>query len=378
MSSLRRLLGRGAKLARNRAFWVVVVCLIILLFAVPNGGDGNTESYSVNSAEPDGLKAMVLMEDQLGVKVQEGTSLSSSNDVALLLNDILTRDQQQQLSRWVNAGGVLISADPSSDLNPVMGADSPPVQTRELVPNCSSPFVDGVERIRPVDDRSYSLFATDSEATTCFVGRGRGAFMAVSKEGLGTIVQLGGPEIFTNGQLGDVDNSVLIANLLASGSNGGVVALKPDLTAAPSGDKTIGDLISDGVKQGIWQLAVAAVVLAFWRSRRLGKPVHEPQPVELPGSALVVARGDLLQHAKQAGGAARAMRADLKRTLAELMGLSSNVAPEIVAQLVSQRTGIDERRLLSVLLDGPVPSDETLLALAQAIEDVKREVSHAR
>ena len=59
------------------------------------------------------------------------------------------------------------------------------------------------------------------------------------------------------------------------------------------------------------QLLIAFVVFALWRGRRLGRPVAEVQPVEIAGSELVVAVGNLLQKAGRPEIAAERLRSDL-------------------------------------------------------------------
>src|SRR6266581_6954843 len=75
--------------------------------------------------------------------------------------------------------------------------------------------------------------------------------------------------------------------------------------------------VAPRVRLAMWQLVVAFAVLVLWRARRLGRPVAEAQPVQIPGSELVVAVGNLLQRARGRGQAAGLLTDDLRRTLAE-------------------------------------------------------------
>ena len=90
-----------------------------------------------------------------------------------------------------------------------------------------------------------------------------------------------------------------------------------------------------GVRLALWQLVVAFVLLALWRARRLGRPVAEPQPVQLPGAELVVAVGNLLQRAKGRGQAAGLLTDDLRRSLAERLGLPPSAPADQVADAVA-------------------------------------------
>ena len=57
------------------------------------------------------------------------------------------------------------------------------------------------------------------------------------------------------------------------------------------------------------------MVFALWRARRLGRPVAEVQPVEIAGSELVVAVGNLLQKSGRPETAAERLRSDLHHDL---------------------------------------------------------------
>jgi hypothetical protein len=119
---------------------------------------------------------------------------------------------------------------------------------------------------------------------------------------------------------------------------------------------------------------VAFALLALWRARRLGRPVAEPQPVQLPGAELVMAVGNLLQRAKGRGQAAGLLTDDLRRSLAERLGLPPSAPPDQVADAVAARTGVPRQRVLRTLTH-PTPRDEAeLVALSQAVDTIRREV----
>ena len=103
----------------------------------------------------------------------------------------------------------------------------------------------------------------------------------------------------------------------------------------------------------------------------------EPQPVELAGSELVVAVGNLMQVAKRRDHAAALLRAELRTDLTRRLGLPPDAAPDVVAEIAARRTGVDGARLASALRDGPVGDDAGLVALGQTVEAVREEVTHA-
>ena len=120
---------------------------------------------------------------------------------------------------------------------------------------------------------------------------------------------------------------------------------------------------------------LAFELLALRRARRRGRPVAEPQPVQLAGAELVVAVGNLLQRAKGRGQAAGLLTDDLRRSLAERLGLPASAPPDQVADTVAARSGVPRERVLRILTH-PAPRDEAeLVAHRQAVDTSRREVT---
>src|SRR6266536_1130108 len=206
-------------------------------------------------------------------------------------------------------------------------------------------------------------------------GRAHGAWLVVQPTGSGTVVRLGGASALVNQRINRTDNAVLIVGLLSPAPGPEVVVLRPPPPGG--GSKGLSDLIAPRVKLTLVQLVVAFLLLALWRSRRLGRPVTEPTAVRIPGSELVVAVGNLLQRARHRGQAAALLAGDLRRGLTERLGLPAAAPPEQVADTVAARTGLDRDRVLAAL-QPPTPRDEAaLVALAQAIDTIRMEVSSA-
>jgi hypothetical protein len=150
--------------------------------------------------------------------------------------------------------------------------------------------------------------------------------------------------VLVNQELGKADNSVLLASLLVPVEGTTVQVLQPPLPGG--GCAGLGDLIAPRVRLALWQLVIAFVLLALWRARRLGRPVVEPQPVQLPGAELVVAVGNLLQRAKGRGQAAGLLTDDLRRCLAERLGLPPSPRPTWWPIPSAARTGHPRERVL--------------------------------
>ena len=355
--------------ARRVAALVGVGVLALLLLVGRPTGDG--PPLDPGSSRPDGTRALVLLLEELGadVEVTEGAPAPEA-DVALVLSDGFGDDDatRAEVAAWVeDEGGTLVVADPSS---PLLGLGVMSQATDTLSGGCDITALAGVEEVDPSGGFTYDVPAG---AEGCFE-EGGGAFVVAAGRGRGDVVGVGGAGAFVNGVLGEVDNAVLAGALLAPRPGTRVAFLRP---AAPgSGTETLTDLIGDEVWSGLAQTGVAFVVYAVWRARRLGRPVAEEQPVELPASELVVAVGNLLQQAGRRDQAGRLLVEDARRRLAERLGLGPGADGAEVAEVAAARTGIPVARLLAALRPEPLGDDAGLVALAHLTETIRQEVDH--
>jgi Domain of unknown function (DUF4350) len=359
--------------------WVAIVLVVVAGAAIVGNPKPTGPPLGPSATSADGAKALRLLLEQQGVSVDVGPdpALGPTDGVALMLQDQLNADGRAALRAWVDRGGTLVVADLGSELEAAPPARAPgagglEVAAGPLVPACPEPAFAGIDHI---DATGSPLLRSTGDASTCFP-QGDGAFVLVRTQGLGTVVALGGPQLWTNAKLGQVDNSVLATALLAPRPGGRVSWF--DGTRAGGGHRSLVDLIPGRVEGALAQIAVALVVVALWRGRRLGRPVIERQPVELPGSELVVAVGNLLHQGHRIDQAAAILRADLARTLADRVGVPARARLDVLADATAARTGVD-RALVLATLAGPPPGDEAaLIGLAQAADHIRQEVTHAR
>jgi hypothetical protein len=269
-----------------------------------------------------------------------------------------------------------VAADPSSAVTEVkpVGSTRIGLLDAELERRCAEAALADVRRVAAPSGIVFEVPEAGG-VRACFP-RNNGAWLLIQPLGSGTVVRLGGASVLVNQELGKADNAVLLASLLVPVEGTSVQVLQPPLPGGGNGG--LSDLIAPRVRLALWQLVIAFVLLAFWRARRLGRPVVEPQPVQLPGAELVVAVGNLLQRAKGRGQAAGLLTDDLRRTMAERLGLPPSAPADLVADTVAARTGIPRERVLRTLTQ-TAPRDETeLVALSQAIDTIRREVTRVR
>jgi Domain of unknown function (DUF4350) len=376
-----------------------------LALVVVVAGRGDEEGNPLDPASPGplGTKALVEVLRELGGRVTVSAERpGTGTETALLLSDDLTPQRRQDLIGWVERGGTLVVADPSSGVTAVreIGSTGIGLLDAEIERRCAEPALASVRRVAapggvvfevpggPGDrqggptvdrggpgDRQGGPPVDQGSSRACFP-RNDGAWLLIQPLGGGTVVRLGGASVLVNQELGEADNAVLLASLLVPVTGTAVQVLQPPLPGG--GDAGLTDLIAPRVRLALWQLLVAFVLLALWRARRLGRPVVEPQPVQLPGAELVVAVGNLLQRARSRGQAAGLLTDDLRRSLAERLGLPPSAPADQVADTVAARTGIPRERVLATLTRSTPRDEAELVALSQAVDTVRREVTHVR
>ena len=109
-----------------------------------------------------------------------------------------------------------------------------------------------------------------------------------------------------------------------------------------------------------------------------GRRGPAPQPVELAASELVVAVGDLLQQGRHHGRAAAVIKDDLRRRLAERLGLDPAAPPAHVADVAAARTGLDRQRVRDLVTPGPSGGDDELVAVAAGASAITEELTRVR
>ena len=333
-----------------------------------------TTALDPASVGDEGLRGYVLLLEDAGVDVRVTAALPEPalNATVVVIIDELTAAQRRGLLAWVDGGGSLLVADQTSALHPGGDADAGagPAFGRWPRGTCTIPTltrIEGLDALSLDDEVAYPIGPDD---LGCF-GDGRRAFVIERPRGAGRITALGGPSPLVNRRLADEGNAALALALAQRDGRGEVVILQPDVLG---GDKTLLQLVPRRVWIGLAQLVAAFVALAWWRSRRLGAPLRETDPVVVPGSELVHAAGSLAARHRHTRRSAAVLRADARRDLAMRVGLAADTPIDVLDRVVSARAGVPAGTV-GALLDGPEPDDgAALVDLAVRLDHLRQEV----
>lgn len=389
--------------ARGLLLALLVLVTAGIALAATRSGDQHGR-LDPRSADRYGSRAVAeLLEDQ-GVSVRVVTTLQAAtsaagSDTTLLVAapNLLTPSQQSALSAaTTDTGGrtVLLAAGPPSvgALAPgIRVGSSAPVSTR--APQCSLP---AARQAGEAETGGFRYMSDGLDALACYPAGGLPTLLTLERAASGDTVLLGSPELLYNDRLGNEGNASLALQLL--GSRPHLIWYLPSLSdpsaAGSSGDKdnstdsdsaedesSFIDLIPSGWLWATLQLALAAVLAAIWRARRLGPVVAERLPVAIRASESTEGRARLQRKANARDRAAASLRHATRTRIAPLVGVSPRDAHSSAALLpaVSERRSAGDTGLsttdLHELLFGSAPSDDTaLVLLADQLDTLEREV----
>ena len=380
--------------------WVGLVALAAITVAIAFAGRDDPSIGGVADPEGTGRQGLgalrLLIEESGGTVVLDASSPTASTDSAVLATrayeDFLaeiegresrTEDNLRPVLDWVEAGGTLVtSVDvPGGPLASTrLFTDEDAVVDRGV---CTSDLFDGVAEIRPLD---YLAITVEPGDTSCF-GSASQAVVVVREVGDGRIIRLATMGMFFNRALDDVDNAALAARALGLGDGRRVAFLSgpgvgvgsafdgpvnEDGEPVGAGDSGLLDLVPTRVLAMVVGLAGAFLLYALARGRRLGSPVVEPLPVELPSSSYVEALGRLYTRAdRPRARSAGILRHDFRTAAARRIGMSVEASTDELARTLSLTTGLDPEAVRR-LLDGPAPaSDDELIELARGLAELR-------
>ncbi|MFI8005407.1 DUF4350 domain-containing protein [Streptomyces sp. NPDC086010] len=384
---------------RVRGVLLAVLVLVVggVAFAAFRTG-GQHGRLDPRSPDPQGSRAVAELIRGHGISVDVATTLAEATaaagpDTTLLVAgpNMLTPHQQRRLGpAAAESGGrtVLVAAGRTSvaRLSPSVRAEAPgPVAERS--PDCALPAA----RAAGTADMGGVHYSTGADgAVACYPDAGHGTLLVLPERHTGDTVFLGSPDIFRNDRLDKRGNASLALQLLGSRphlvwylpslddpSAAGTGSGNPDNSDGEAGGEgSFFSLIPPGWLWGTLQLAVATVLAAVWRARRLGPLVTERLPVAVRASESTEGRARLYRKANARDRAAATLRAATRTRISPLLGVSSRDAdsPDVLLPAAAARLSTPGGDL-GALLFGAAPADDAaLVLLTDQLDALEREV----
>ena len=361
--------------------------------------------FDIDSARPDGLGAVRLLLEQQGVEVRRapassltdgGSGLDGADAIVMIAPSVASEEQIDALVGLARGGGLVLfgedpdPADPDQAYSAVDDAqyldgralaDEPPYPV--ATGSCD---IDALADLGDIDAAFAAPIAPSGQQALCYSDLD-GAYFFQRPEGDGTVVTMSSPFLWVNARLqprkedgGEpLANGATAVRLLGDAERVTFIDPVPSGGDVADGTEDPVSLLPLPVKLALAQLVGAFLLYLWWRSRRLGPPVSERLPVEIAGSELVAAVGDLLRRRGNPQRAAATVRADTRRVLAERLGLGLDPAPGALVEIVAARTGRPADQVGAALYGAaatPVTSAGELVALVRTLDTIRQEVLH--
>lgn len=354
-------------------------------------------------ADPDtpgrgGARAIAQVLRQQGVQVDvvrsidelEQTQVDRSTSIAIGGFDYLGAAAAERTMVHAQTAQRLVLLEPSdlalADLDVPLA-----VEARSLVRSeagCTSSIADHGDRLdaaatfyrATVENGASGEPTLPQGATGCFRGQEASAALVIlHAEGLQpeTIV-LGSRASILNATVAEASHAALALRALGASprlvwyvpSISDLQALGPDGEPLPGDDRGVPEWFGPGVLL----VAIAFVLFAVARGRRLGRVVAEPLPVVVRAVETTEARGRLYRRASDRERAASSLRAGTRSRLASRLGVPRQANTGVLVTAVARTTGRDPVEV-AALLDGPIPqSDTALVLLAEQLAQLEENV----
>jgi len=218
------------------------------------------------------------------------------------------------------------------------------------------------------------LRTAPADAAVCYPADGLPSLVRYQAGGRAiTVLGTGAP--LANSGLAALGNSALALNLLSARPR--IVWLVPAArpgAAAPGRRQPLTSLIPLPADLVAIQLAIAALLAALWRARRLGPLVPEPLPIVIRAAETTEGHARLYQARRARGQAAAALRAATVRRIAPGLGLTPADAPAAVVAALAERTGTGAAQIEALLFGADPADDAALVGLASDLDVLEREV----
>jgi hypothetical protein len=356
---------------------IAILALISAWLTAPRpGGRMDPESTS-----PDGAHALVTLLRDRGVDVVVANTVAeaehAARDDALLLiaqTDFMADDDL--LQQLAGAPGDRLIIAPTSVTRAALAPDIRRAPTTMFggSPDCD---LREANRAGTVDFGPTDAFQAVNDSTT--VTRCYGGSLVRYREGARTITVVGSADFMTNSTLLHEGNAALAMNL--AGDRPRLVWYAPQHAEGEnSASASIFDLVPKQVDWIVRQLWLVVALFALWKVRRVGPLVAEDLPVVVRASETVEGRGRLYRSRRARDRAAEALRTATLQRLSPRLGLGVNAQPPAIIAAIMQRGSgqLTDPQVLQHNLFGPPPAtDDDLVHLANALDNIERQVAHS-
>jgi hypothetical protein len=361
---------------------LLVALLVLALTATPRTG-----YLDPAAVDPLGSRAAATILAEQGVQVRdvrltEEVAEAAEGATVLLTSSVLVSPGMlESVLAAEPARIVLVDPVPGSPAFDQLAPGVDPAAAAEdesVEPGCALPVAHRAgDAVLPGSRYDARGWATDGAA--CYDGGARSALVVIPPRGQRPeVVLLGSGHPLTNDGLDEAGNAALSLGVL--GSRPVLVWWRPtptDPALAGQAPAAPLDLMPTWVVPVLLQVLVAALLVVWWRARRLGRLVVEPLPVVVRAGETTSGHARLLHAHHARDEAARHLRARARESIRVRLGLPLGVTSTRLAEVAALRCARPPREV-AALLYGPEPTtDAQLVALGHDLDALIAEVGGA-
>ena len=379
---------------RGRFWWSLVIVFSALL-AVVLASTPTTDAalLSLNNPGAEGARATGEILRGQGLDVRQITRLGAARiatpqDTTLAIalpSQLIDYQVKSVLSYPGDLVFVGVTPELLAAIDPSLtAADTAEVTLRGA--GCNDPDATAAGRI---STGGAEIDATRvSDATVCFRSApGVGPFVVLRREGR-TITLLSDATLPMNGKLVDYGNAALVFRALGKHPNLVWYVGNPldtstltytyyDGTGSKQGGNGVepsADFLPPGTGTALYALAIAVLIAAIWRGRRMGPLVTESLPVVVPSSETTSGRARLYRRARAYGRASASLRSAAAERMGRRLCVPRGGDAATLIRAVARATG-REPASVERLVYGPPPGDEhAMMDLVQELDTLERQV----
>ena len=352
---------------------VLVLGLVVLAVLVVVGAAGRQQADDPRSSTPGGAGALGALLAAEGVRVtttqQVDTAAAAADPARTLVVANADRLEEAAARRLLTAGwDRVILLRPNTPALTRFGVRASARSARAgspLAPNCPVEAAQRAGTIAVAGLRA-SYIATGPAQFACYPTADGHTYLGVGTAD-GAPVELVGGGV-ANSELAADGNAAFALNVFGARAE---ITWLMARTEPPSGATRSPSLLPPWWPIALAQCAVAFVVVAIWRGRRLGPILTEPIPVRIRAAETVEGHGRLYHRLTARDRAAEALRAGATARLSRAFGHAED--PLALSAAVGNRTGRDPGEVRRLLFEAVPASDDDLVNLARHLDRLEQE-----
>ncbi|MFO7243840.1 MAG: DUF4350 domain-containing protein [Actinomycetes bacterium] len=386
--------GLVARARRGRvAIVFALVFVLIVALLVLTRPDRNDTALSTNNPGPFGTKALAEVARDQGVDVREVDALGRARIADPAATTLVIADggylQGFQARSILDYPGDVVVFGDAWPLLSALGADLEDVWSDAEGPvdaRCAHPDAQAAGTVTSTGMAVAGELPPGAEG--CF-STAPGEWLMVALEDSGRrIVVVSDLSIPLNQSILDEGNAALALRLIGKhptvvwyvGSMFDSSTLTWSVPGQGGGSseaempQAAPDFLPPGTGSLVYGLALALIAVALWRARRFGPLVTEPLPVVIRASEATRGRARMYRAARAYGRAATALRASAATRLGKRLGVPRTSTQEALVAAVARASGRDGVEVSALLFGPPPESESAMMELAQALDQLEREV----